>query len=97
MIKINGDSCVLELWKLESGGIGTDVMIFDRTLDNIMDEHGVSCLHVLLELDFELAGIMVTNFERGIPYDYRHDLFDRMLESVDGCADWLDRKEEWRA
>ena len=97
MLKINGDCCVLELWKLESGDICADATLFDRSLGNLMDEHGVSCIHALLDLDFDLAGIMATNFECGIPYDYKHDLFDRLLESVDGCADWLDGKTEWRA
>ena len=96
MLKVNGDCCVLELRKINGGGICADVMIFDESLDNLMDEHGVSCLHALLELDFELAGIMVTNFERGIPGKHRHELFDRLLDCVDGCADWLDKKEEWR-
>ena len=96
MLKVNGDCCILELHKTENGHVHADVMIFDESLDNLMDEHGVSCLHALLELNFELAGIKVANFESGIPYDYRHDLFDRLIESVDGCADWLDNKEEWR-
>ena len=95
MLKANGDCCIIELWQLESGSVRADVMIFDRSLDNMMDEHGVSCLHALLELNFEQAGIMVTNFECGISYDYRHDLFDRLLDCVDECAEWLNRKEEW--
>ena len=97
MLKVNGDCCIIELWELDCGDVRADVLIFDESLNNLMDEHGVSCLHALLELDFELAGIMVTNFECGIPYVFRHDLFDRLLESVDGCAEWLDIKQEWRA
>ena len=93
MLKINGDCCIIELWQLERGDICANVMIFDKSLDNLIDEHGASCLHSLLELNFELAGIKIANFECEIPYDYRHDLFDKLLESVDGCADWLGRKQ----
>ena len=97
MLKTRGDGCVLELWKLESGSVRADVTIFDRPLDSLMDEHGVSCLDALLELDFELAGIMAANFERGIPGKHRRELFDRLLDCADECAEWLDRKKEWRA
>ena len=97
MLKVNGDCCVIELWQLERGDVRADVMIFDKSLNNLMDEHGVSCLHALLELDFELAGIKAANFECGIPNERKHELFDRLLDCVDGCADWLDNKEEWRA
>ena len=96
MLNINGNSSVLELRKLESGDICADAMIFDRSLGNLMDEHGVSCLHALLGLDFELEGIKVASFERGVPSESRHELFDRLLGCADGCAEWLDKKEEWR-
>ena len=97
MLKASGDYCVLGLRELDCGDVRADVTIFDKSLESLTDEHGVPCLHALLELDFEAAGIKAANFECGIPYDYRQDLFDRLLEGVDGCADWLDIKQEWRA
>ena len=97
MIKISGDCCVLELWKLESGDICADVTLFDRSIDSLMDGHGVPCVNALLYLDFEPAGIKAASFERGIPNECGLELIDKLLGSVDGCARWLDGKIEWRA
>lgn len=93
---IKGDSCVLELRKMKNNNICVDVMLFDRSLDNLMDEHGVSCVHALLDLDFELAGIRVASFECGIPCGSWYELFDKLLDGIDDCAYWLDKKDEWR-